>query len=78
VTGFVVAAGGLLLLVRISPSTGYLDVLPSLLLIGAGMGAAFVSVTSAAVARVPREDAGVASALLNTASRSAGRSVWRC
>jgi EmrB/QacA subfamily drug resistance transporter len=72
VTGFVVAAGGLLLLVRISPSTGYLDVLPSLLLIGAGMGAAFVSVTSAAVAGVPREDAGVASALLNTSQQIGG------
>jgi MFS family permease len=78
VTGFGLAAGGLALLARISPTTGYLDILPSLLLIGAGMGAAFVGITSSAVAGVPRQDTGVASALLNAASRSAGPSVWPC
>jgi MFS family permease len=72
VTGFLLAASGLALLVRISPSTGYLDVLPSLLLIGGGMGAAFVSMTSSAVAGVPREDAGVASALLNASQQIGG------
>src|SRR2546421_1871400 len=72
VTGFLMAAGGLALLVRISPTTGYLDVLPSLLLIGGGMGAAFVSMTSSAVAGVPREDAGVASALLNASQQIGG------
>jgi EmrB/QacA subfamily drug resistance transporter len=72
VTGFLLAATGLALLVRISPTTGYLDVLPSILLIGAGMGAAFVSMTSSAVAGVPREDAGVASALLNASQQIGG------
>ncbi|HWC40261.1 MAG TPA: MFS transporter, partial [Acidimicrobiales bacterium] len=72
VTGFLLAASGLALLVRISPTTGYLDVLPSLLLIGGGMGAAFVSMTSSAVAGVPREDAGVASALLNASQQIGG------
>jgi EmrB/QacA subfamily drug resistance transporter len=72
VTGFLLAAAGMALLVRISPTTGYLDLLPSLLLVGAGMGAAFVSVTSSAVAGVPREDAGVASALLNASQQIGG------
>jgi predicted MFS family arabinose efflux permease len=73
VTGFLTVATGLALLVRVSPTTGYLDVvLPSILLIGAGMGAAFVSMTSSAVAGVPREDAGVASALLNASQQIGG------
>ena len=72
VTGFLLAAGGMALLVRTSPSTGYLDLLPSLVLIGAGMGGAFVSVTSAAVGGVPQEDAGVASALLNASQQIGG------
>jgi MFS family permease len=72
VTGFLMAATGLALLVRISPTTGYLDILPSLLLIGGGNGAAFVSMTSLAVAGVPREDTGVASALLNASQQVGG------
>jgi EmrB/QacA subfamily drug resistance transporter len=72
VTGFLMAATGLALLVRISPRTGYLDILPSLLLIGGGNGAAFVSMTSLAVAGVPREDTGVASALLNASQQVGG------
>jgi sugar phosphate permease len=73
VTGFTLAATGLALLVRLSPTTGYVDVvLPSILLIGAGMGAAFVTMTSSAVAGVPREDAGVASALLNASQQIGG------
>ena len=72
VTGFLLAAGGLALLARVSPTTGYLDVLPSLLLIGGGAGAAFVSITSSAVSGVPQEDAGVASALLNASQQIGG------
>jgi MFS family permease len=74
VTGFLLGAAGLALLARLSPTTAYLDLLPSLVLIGTGMGGAFVSVTSSAVAGVPQEDAGVASALLN-ASQSLGGSL---
>jgi MFS family permease len=72
VSGFVLAAGGLALLARLSPTTGYVDFLPSLLIIGAGMGACFVSVTSAAVSGVPQEDTGVASALLNASQQIGG------
>jgi len=72
VTGFTLAAAGLALLARLTPTTGYLDILPSLLLIGAGMGAAFVGITSSAIAGVPREDTGVASALLNASQQIGG------
>ena len=72
VTGFLMVAVGLALLVRISPTTGYLDILPSLVLIGGGNGAAFVTMTSLAVAGVPRQDTGVASALLNASQQVGG------
>ena len=72
VTGFLLGAAGLALLARLSPTSGYLDLLPSLVLIGTGMGAAFVSVTSSAVAGVPEEDTGVASALLNASQQIGG------
>jgi EmrB/QacA subfamily drug resistance transporter len=72
VIGLLLAAGGLALLVRISPTTGYLEILPSLLLIGGGIGAVFVSITSSAVGGVPRQDTGVASALLNASQQIGG------
>ena len=71
-TCFVMVAAGLALLVRISPATGYLEILPSLVLIGGGNGAAFVSMTSLAVGGVPSDDAGVASALLNASQQVGG------
>ena len=71
-TGFLMAAAGLALLVRISSTTGYLDILPSLVLIGGGDGAAFVSVMSLAVAGVRREDTGIASALLSASQQVGG------
>jgi MFS family permease len=72
VAGFIMAAVGLALLVRISPTTDYLDIVPSLVLIGGGNGAAFVTMTSLALAGVPRHDTGVASALLNTSQQLGG------
>jgi EmrB/QacA subfamily drug resistance transporter len=72
VAGLLLAATGLALLVRISPTTGYLDILPSLVLIGGGNGAAFVTMTSLAVAGVARQDTGVASAMLNASQQVGG------
>jgi EmrB/QacA subfamily drug resistance transporter len=72
VTGFSLGGAAMLLLARLSPTTGYLDVLPPLLILGTGMGAAFVSVTAAAVSGVPQEDAGIASALLNSSQQIGG------
>jgi EmrB/QacA subfamily drug resistance transporter len=71
-TSFVLAAAGMLLLARTSPRTGYLDILWPLLLMGIGMGGTFVSVTTSAVAGVPPEDTGVASALLNASQQLGG------
>ena len=72
VTGLLLAATGLALLARLSPATGYLDFLPSLVLMGTGLGGTFVAITSSAVAGVPREDTGVASALLNASQQIGG------
>ena len=67
------AAGMLLLALRLDPTSSYLTmVLPSLVLIALGMGLTFVALTSAAVAGVPEEDAGVASALLNAGQQVGG------
>jgi EmrB/QacA subfamily drug resistance transporter len=70
--GMLVASSGLFLLVRISPSSGYLDILPSLILIGSGNGASFVSMMSLAIGGVPGEDTGIASALLNASQQVGG------
>jgi predicted MFS family arabinose efflux permease len=68
------AALGLLTLgLRLEPGSSYLTViLPSLLLVAMGMGLAFVALTSAAVAGVGHEDAGIASALLNAGQQIGG------
>jgi hypothetical protein len=44
----------------------FADVLPALVLIGLGAGLSFVSITTAALARVAEEAAGLASGLLST------------
>jgi predicted MFS family arabinose efflux permease len=71
-SGMLLACLGLFLLVRISPSSGYLDILPSLILVGGGNGASFVSMMSLAVGGVPGEDTGIASALLNASQQVGG------
>ncbi|MBK5305362.1 MAG: MFS transporter [Frankiaceae bacterium] len=73
-TGPLVAALGMFTLgLRLEPDSSYLTVVfPSLALVALGMGAAFVSLTSSAVAGVPHEDAGIASALLNAGQQVGG------
>jgi EmrB/QacA subfamily drug resistance transporter len=72
--GPLIAAAGLLHLgLRLEPGSGYLSVvIPSFVLVAFGMGLSFVAVTSAAVAGVPQQDAGVASALLNSGQQVGG------
>jgi EmrB/QacA subfamily drug resistance transporter len=72
--GPTLAALGLLLLgLRLEPTSSYLTVvLPSILIVAFGMGMSFVAVTSSAVAGVPHEDAGIASALLNAGQQIGG------
>jgi EmrB/QacA subfamily drug resistance transporter len=72
-TGLAIAAVGMLLFIRIHPGGGYLStILLPLAVIGIGMGPTFVSLTSGGVTGVPHEDAGVASALLNTSQQVGG------
>ena len=72
--GPALAGLGLLTLgLRLEPDSSYLGVvLPSLALVAFGMGMTFVSLTSAAVAGVAKEDAGIASALLNAGQQVGG------
>ena len=72
--GPALAAVGLLLLgLSLEPGSSYLGlVLPCLSLVALGMGMTFVALTSSAVAGVPQEDAGVASALLNAGQQVGG------
>ena len=73
VAGLTTAAAGMALLTRISPTATYVGtLLPATLVLGAGLGVSFVALTSFAVAGVPREDAGVASALLNASQQVGG------
>jgi EmrB/QacA subfamily drug resistance transporter len=48
------------------------DILPSLILLGGGAGLSFVSITTAALARVDEEAAGLASGLLSTSVQIGG------
>jgi EmrB/QacA subfamily drug resistance transporter len=72
--GPAVAAVGMFTLgLRLEPHSTYLGVvLPSLALVALGMGSTFVALTSSAVAGVPHEDAGIASALLNAGQQVGG------
>jgi EmrB/QacA subfamily drug resistance transporter len=72
--GPLLAGTGMLTLgLRLQADSSYLGViLPSLSLVALGMGMTFVALTSSAVAGVPHEDAGIASALLNAGQQVGG------
>jgi EmrB/QacA subfamily drug resistance transporter len=71
--GLLLSAAAEGLLVRLPVHGHYAtDLLPSFLLLGAGMGISFVAVTIAALAGVPGRDAGIASGLVNTARQVGG------
>ncbi len=64
---------GMLLLTRLSPGSSYAaDVLPSLILLGVGMGSVFAPSIGTATLGVPTHEAGIASALLNTSQQVGG------
>ncbi len=70
VVSAVVASGGMYLLSRIPTDGSYIpDLLPGLLVMGVGLGALLVTVTSAANAGVPGDKAGLAAGLLNTSQQ---------
>jgi MFS family permease len=67
VAGALIAAAGMYLLSRIPVDGTYLaDLLPGLAVMSIGLGAVFVTVTTAANAGVPADQAGLAANLLNT------------
>jgi EmrB/QacA subfamily drug resistance transporter len=71
--GLVLGVTGLLWLSRISPETTYLGtILPAQLLISVGMGFIFMSTTNLALVGVSHDDAGVASAVVNTTQQIGG------
>ena len=73
VGGAVIAAGGLYWLSRIPVHGSFLsDLLPGMLVMSLGIGAVFVSVTTAANAGVPADKAGLAAALLNASQQLGG------
>ena len=65
VIGSVLSAGGLAVLTQLHANTPYVEILGGLILIGAGMGTSFVSLTTAALHDVAPQDAGAASGLIN-------------
>jgi EmrB/QacA subfamily drug resistance transporter len=73
VVGAVIASGGLYWLSRIPVHGTYLsDLLPGMLVLSVGIGAVFVSVTTAANAGVPADKAGLAAALMNASQQVGG------
>ncbi|MEU3772403.1 MFS transporter [Streptomyces sp. NPDC032472] len=71
--GFLVAATGMLLLTQLEVGSSYpLLILPAQLLLGLGMGTAFMPAMSLATHGVNPADAGVASAMVNTSQQVGG------
>lgn len=71
--GLVVAAGGLLLMVRIGPNAQYFtDVLPAVTVFGLGLAAVVAPLTATVLASAEVRHAGVASGVNNAVARAAG------
>jgi EmrB/QacA subfamily drug resistance transporter len=71
--GPVIVAAGLALLARIGPQASYVgEVLPAVLVFGFGLTVTVAPLTATALAAVPEEHAGIASAVNNDVARAAG------
>lgn len=71
--GFLVAGLGMLILTQLSVDSSYAGlVMPAQLLLGLGMGTAFMPAMSLATTGVEARDAGVASAMVNTSQQVGG------
>ncbi|WP_327111137.1 MFS transporter [Nocardia sp. NBC_01730] len=70
--GPLLAATGLVLLLRIGPDTAYLtDVLPGVLVFGLGLSVLVAPLTGAVLGAVPSSEAGIASGVNNAVARTA-------
>ncbi|MEU4339801.1 MFS transporter [Nocardia sp. NPDC023852] len=70
--GPLLAAAGLVLLLRIGPDTAYLtDVLPGVLVFGLGLSVLVAPLTGAVLGAVPSSEAGIASGVNNAVARTA-------
>ncbi len=65
-------AGGLMWLSFVGVHAAYISIVGPLLLLAVGMGSTFVPLTLTVMSRVPRGEAGLASALLNTGQQIGG------
>jgi EmrB/QacA subfamily drug resistance transporter len=71
--GMLLSAGGTAYLAQLTVTSSYLaGVLPALLIMGLGFGMIFAPSVNTATAGVPRQDSGVASALVNTMQQVGG------
>jgi MFS family permease len=71
--GPIIAALGVLLLLRVGPGTSYfLDVLPAVAIFGLGLAVLVAPLTTTVLAAAPAEHAGVASGINNAVARAAG------
>ena len=61
-----------LLFSRLGTASGYWDILPGLVLMGVGMALTMTPTTAAAMSSVPRDQAGVGSAVLNSMRQVGG------
>src|SRR5215470_6580392 len=73
VAGMLPVVGGMAWLGQLTPGTGYFPgVLVPMLLLGIGMGVAFVPLTMAALAGVPPQDSGAAASMVNVMQQVGG------
>ncbi|MFD5268808.1 MFS transporter [Streptomyces sp. NPDC058335] len=71
--GFLISASGMALLTRLTLDSTYVaDIMPGMILLGLGIGAVMTTAFQGATAGVHHEDAGVASALINTSQQVGG------
>ena len=72
-TGMLLGLGGMIYLTQLTVTSSYAGgVLPALLILGLGFGMIFAPAINTATAGVPRQDSGVASALVNTMQQVGG------
>jgi len=73
IVGMILGLVAMLLLTRLTPSSSYAgDILPSLMILGLGMGTIFAPAFGTATLGVDRREAGVASAMVNTSQQLGG------